>query len=145
MSQPKPLAWEFPASFTPSSVAINVADELSERNKEKCNVVVHNLLEPSGATNESDTGCFANICRGELGLEVKSIHLGQKQNSKPLIKLNSEALHNRVLSLTPKLIIRFSNNWYQLYIQPDMTPTEREAYRKLQEELKRCKTLGEKI
>ena len=62
LSQPKPLAWEFPTSFTPSSVAINVADELSERNKRKCNVVVHNLPEPSAATNESDTSCFADIC-----------------------------------------------------------------------------------
>ena len=148
LSQPKPPAWEFPTSFTPSSVAINVADELSERNKRKCNVVVHNLPEPSAATNESDTSCFADICRRELGLKIeitKSIRLGQKQNSKPrslLIKLSSEALRNKVLSLAPKL--RFSSTWYQIYIQPDMTPTEREAYRKLQEELKRRKTLGEK-
>ena len=148
MSQPKPPAWEFPASFTSSSVAINVADELSERNKRKCIVVVHNLPEPPAATNESDTSCFADICRGELGLEVKitkSIRLGQKQNSKSrslLIKLSGEALRNKVLSLAPK--VRFSSTLYQLYIQPDMTPTEREAYRKLQEELERRKTLGEK-
>ena len=146
-SQPKPPAWEFPATFTPSSVAINVADELSERNKRKCNVVVHNLPEPSSATNETDIKCFADICRGELGFEVditKSFRLGQKQNSKPLsllFKLSSEALHNKLLSYAPKL--RFSSTWYQLYIQPDMTPTEREAYRKLQEEIKRRKNLGE--
>ena len=76
LSQPKPPAWEFPKSFTPSSVAINIADELSER---KCNVVVHNLPEPSSATNESDASCFANICCAELSLEVeitKSIRLG---------------------------------------------------------------------
>ena len=146
-SQPKPPAWEFPATFTPSSVAINVADELSERNKRKCNVMVHNLPEPSTATNETDIKCFADICRGELGFEVditKSIRLGQKQNSKPrslLFKLSSKALRNKLLSYAPKL--RFSSTWYQLYIQPDMTPTEREAYRKLQEEIKRRKNLGE--
>ena len=75
---------------------------------------------------------------------TKSIRLGQKQNSKPrslLFKLSSEALHNKLLSYAPKL--RFSSTWYQLYIQPDMTPTEREAYRKLQEEIKRRKNLGE--
>ena len=85
LSQPKPPAWEFPATFTPSSVTINVADELSEWNKRKCNIVAHNLPEPSTATNESDINCFAEICCGELGLEVnitKSIHFGQKQNSK---------------------------------------------------------------
>ena len=82
LSQPKPPAWEFPTSFTPSSVAINVADELSEHNKRKCNVVVHNLPEPSSATNESDASCFANICCAELSLEVeitKSIRLGQNR------------------------------------------------------------------
>lgn len=147
LSQPKPPAWEFPATFTPSSVAINVADELSERNKRKCNVVVHNLPEPSTATNDTDINCFADICRGELGIELnitKSIRLGQKVNSKPrsvLVKLNNEASRNKLLSLAPKL--RFSSTWYQLYIQPDMTPTEREAYRKLQEELKRRKNMGE--
>ena len=57
LSQPKPPAWEFPTTFT-SSVAINVADELAECNKRKCNVVVHNLLEPSSASNESDINCF---------------------------------------------------------------------------------------
>ena len=119
LSQPKPPAWEFPATFMPSSVAINVADELSKRNKRECNVVVHNLPKPPAATNESDINCFADICRVELSLEVditKSIRLGQKQNSKPrylLFKLSSEALHNKLLSLAPKL--RFSSTWYQLY------------------------------
>ena len=130
-SQPKPPAWEFPATFTPSYVSINVADELSEWNKRKCNVVVHNLPEPSTATNETNIKCFTDICRGELGFEVditKSFRLGQKQNSIPcslLFKLSSGALCNKLLSYAPK--VRFSSTWYQLYIQPDMTPTEREA------------------
>ena len=146
-SQPKPPAWEFPATFTPLSVAINIADELSEWKKRKYNVVVHNLPEPSSATNETDIKCFADICHGELGFEVditKSFRLGQKQNSKPrssLFKLSSEASRNKLLSYAPKL--RFSSTWYQLYIQSDMTPTECEAYRKLQEEIKRHKNLGE--
>ena len=87
------------------------------------------------------------ICRGSLDLNVeviKSARLGQKQTSRPrslLLKLSKETSRNQVLSQAPKL--RFSNTWNQIYIQPDMTPTEREAYRKLQEEFKRCKSLGE--
>ena len=147
LAQPKPPAWEFPATFTPSSVAINVADELTERDKRKCNIVVHNLPEPSTANSQSDTNCFLDICHGSLDLNVeviKSVRLGQKQTSRPrslLLKLSNETSRNQVLSQAPKL--RFSNTWNQIYIQPDMTPTEREAYRKLQEEIKRRKSLGE--
>ena len=138
LAQPKPPAWEFPATFTPSSVAINVADELSEQNKRKCNIVVHNLPEPPTTNSQSDTNCFLGICHDSLDLNVevtKSVRLGQKQTSRPrslLLKLSNEASRNQVLSQAPKL--RFSSTWNQIYIQPDMTPTEREAYRKLQEE-----------
>ena len=75
--------------------------------------MVHNLPEPSSASNESDINCFADICRGELGLELditKSTRLGQKQNSKPrssLFKLSNEASRNKLLSFAPKL--RFSS------------------------------------
>ena len=137
----------FPATFTPSSVAVNVADELSERNKRKCNIVVHNLPEPPTTNSQSDTNCFLGICHDSLDLNVeviKSVRLGQKQTSRPrslLLKLSNEASCNQVLSQAPKL--RFSSTWNQIYIQPDMTPTEREAYRKLQEEIKRRKSLGE--
>ena len=147
LDQPKPPAWEFPATFTPSSVAINIADELSERNKRKCNIVVYNLPEPPTTNSQSDTNCFLDICHGSLDLNVeviKSIRLGQKQTSRPrslLLKLSNEASRNQVLSQAPKL--RFSSTWNQIYTQPDMTPTEREAYRKLQEEIKRRKSLGE--
>ena len=54
-----------------------------------------------------------------------------------LFKLSSEALHNKLLFLAPKL--RLSSTWHQLYTQHDMTPTEYEAHRKLQEEIKEAK------
>lgn len=76
--------------------------------------------------------------------KLLTVRLGQKQTSRPrslLLKLSNETSRNQVLSQAPKL--RFSNTWNQIYIQPDMTPTEREAYRKLQEEIKRRKSLGE--
>ena len=45
------------------------------------------------------------------------------------------------MSLAPKL--RLTDTWSSNYIQPDMTPTEREAYRQLQGEIKRRRNLGE--
>jgi len=59
------------------------------------------------------------------------------QNSRPcslLLKLSDESSRNQVLSLAPKL--RFSGTWEHVYIQPDMTPSERQVHRKLLEELK---------
>ena len=82
LAQPKPSAWEFPATFTPSSVAINVADELLERDKRKCNIVVHNLPESPTDNSQSDTNSFLEICRGSLDLNVeviKSSRLGQNK------------------------------------------------------------------
>ena len=133
LAQSKPPAWEFPATFTPSSVAINVADELSERNKRKCNIVVHNLPEPPTANSQSDINCFLDICHGSLDLNIeviKSVRLDQKQSSRPrslLFKLSNEISRNQILSQAPKL--RFSTTWNQIYIQPDMTPTKRVLFK----------------
>jgi len=115
-----------PVTLTPSSVAINVADELSECDKRKCNIVVHNLPKTT-SDNHSDINSL-EICQKSLNLDVKvtkSIQLGQKQNSKPhslLLKLSDEFSHNQVLTLAPKL--RISGTWEHVNIQPDMTPSE---------------------
>ena len=89
-SKPPP-AWEIPAAFTPSSVAINVADELSERDKRKCIIVVHNLPETPTPSSQADINLFLEICQKsfDLNIEViKSVRLGQKQD--PTVQLGQK-------------------------------------------------------
>ena len=113
-------------------------------NNTKLENKVNNLaksIESSGL--ESTVNNLAKSIESSLA-QPKPPRLGQKQTSRPrslLLKLSNETSRNQVLSQAPKL--RFSNTWNQIYIQPDMTPTEREAYRKLQEEIRRRKSLGE--
>ena len=96
---------------------------------------------------------FTELCKSVLDLNiniVKAFKLGQKlytesnTTTKPhslLIKVNDEETHREVLACAPKL--RFSTTWNQVYIQPDMSPKEREAHKKVYEELKRQRNQGE--
>jgi len=79
-----------------------MADELSERDKRKCNIVVHNLPEASRSDNQSDINSFLEIYQKSLNLDVKvtkSIQLDQKHNSRPRslsLKLSDESSCNQV-------------------------------------------------
>ena len=96
---------------------------------------------------------FTELCKSALDLDinvVKAFRLGQKLNTesnavtKPrslLIKINDEETQRQVLACAPKL--RFSTTWNQVYIQPDMSPKEREAHKKVYEELKKRRNDGE--
>jgi len=136
------------SSHVPTTVAVDVVNELHNRDRRKCNVVVHNLPESvDQQESHNDTNSFLEICRSVFNLDVEIIkcyRLGKKQSSRPrslLIQLSNEMSRNQVLSNAPKL--RFSSTMKQVYIQQDMTPTERETYKKLYEELKRRRSQGE--
>ena len=136
-------------ALTSTSVAINVVDEISERDKRKCNLIIHNLSEEPLDNPHTDADNFTELCKSALDLNinvVKAFRLGQKLSTesdtarKPrtlLIKLPDEQTQKKVLACAPKL--RFSETWGQVYIQPDMSPKEREAHRKVYEELKKRK------
>jgi len=66
------------------------------------------------------------------------VRLGQKLSIKSrslLIKINDEEIHKQISAYVPKL--RFSNMWSQVYIQPDMSPKDWKAHKRLYEELKK--------
>ena len=147
----------FPTSFpneeplnghAPSVVAVDVVNELHSRERRKCNVVVHNLPEPTDPQeNQNDVNTFLEICQSVLNVEVelvKCYRLGKKQNSRPrslLIQLKDELSRNLVLSNAPNL--HFNETCKHIYIQQDLTPTEWAAHKRLYEELKRCRSHGE--
>ena len=131
----------------PSVVAVDVVNELHNRERRKCNVVLHNLPEPTDLQENNDANSFLEICHSTLNLKVevvKCYRLGKKQSSRPrslLVQLRDETSRNLVLSNAPKL--RHSQTWRQVYIQQDLTPPEREAHKKLYQELKRRRNDGE--
>ena len=138
-----------PTTINPTSVAFNVVDELAKRDRRKCNIVVHNLPEsaPPGPDNKADIDSFCDLCKSTFDMDpaiLKSTRLGQKVGDKPrslLIKLKDEMIQNQILSLAPKL--RFSSTWKRIYIQPDMTPSEREAHKLLYNQLQTRRSQGE--
>ena len=140
---------EATSSISSASVANNVVDEISERDKRKCNLIEHNLPEEPLDNHHSDKDTFSELCKISFNLNVnivKVVRLGQKLTTKPrslLIQVNDEEIHKQILANAPKL--RFSTIWIQVYIQPDLSPKEREAHKKLYEELKKRRDNGENL
>jgi len=140
--------WEDLNALTSTSVAVNVADEISERDKRKCNLIIHGLPEEPLDSHHTDADTFLELCKVSFDLDInitKAVRLGQKLNEKTrslLVKVDNEESQKQILALAPKL--RFSKTWSKVYIQPDMSPKEREAHKKLYEQLKRRKNQGER-
>ena len=127
-----------------------VVDEYVDRERRRCNLVIHNVPEPDGefeARKAQDQATFTDMVRSEFRLQVKvnkAIRLGKKMEDRArliLVTLDSEESKREVLRHATQL--RHSTNWSNVYISPDLTPAERETSKKLREELKRRREEGE--
>ena len=127
-----------------------VVDEYVDRERRKCNLVVHNIPEPDVGFDErklQDQTTVTDLARTEFRLNIrvnKAIRLGKKIANKPrlmLITLDSEDSKRELLRHATQL--RSSTTWGNVYISPDLTPKEREISRKLRDELKRRREEGE--
>ena len=126
--------------------------EISEQEKRKNNVVIHNLVEPSGISDEELKKSDMEEVQFMIseGLGVKSINvnsalrLGAKRirGSKPrslLVTLNGR----REEVINKASLIRQYKGYEMIYIDPDRTPNERQYHVALREELKRRRSRGE--
>ena len=126
--------------------------EISEKEKRKNNVVIHNLLEPSGASEEEmkmydmDHVQFLidDAIKADSINVTSAIRLGARRDpgSKPrslLVTLSDgrDEVINRQIS------IRGYKGYERIYIDPDRTPNERQFHVALREELKRRRGRGE--
>ena len=128
-----------------------VFDNFLDKDKRKCNLVIHNLPEADAASlaerSEQDTRDFQKMVRDTFKLQVRatrSFRVGKATADRPrllIVTLESTELKHDLLQLAPQL--RNSKDWGNIYISPDLTKTEREAARKLREELKARKAAGE--
>lgn len=126
-------------------------DSFTDKERRKCNVVVHNLPEDPSQEHvertKRDIQKFSEILRHELKLNVKvtrAFRAGKVQPGKHrllIVSLDSVEAKIELLKLARQL--RTSDNWSNLYISPDLPFKEREVNRKLREELKARKNAGE--
>ena len=125
---------------TPHS-AIEAMNELDDRNRRKCNLIVHKLPEDS-----KDEETFLSICKDVLGLDAKIVtikRLGQQRGWPRLllVVLENEDIKRQILARSPRL--RQSDSWKTVFITPDLTRQEREEGKRLRDELKRRRQNGE--
>lgn len=128
-----------------------VLDDHLDKEKRKANVVVHNLPEQVEGTVtekcEKDSTSFVTMIKSEMKINAtvsKSFRAGKKLNDKPrllIITLDNPAVKQDILRYAPQL--RHSDQYSNIYITPDLTQKEREANRKLREELASRRRSGE--
>ncbi|KAI8501333.1 hypothetical protein Bbelb_206040 [Branchiostoma belcheri] len=136
-----------------SREVVQLVDEYIEREKRRKNLVVFNVPEDvkDDATDSklSDKELFKDIVKKEFNLIPKvqaAYRLGRKTSVKPrplLIRMDNDDTSSRALILRRAKDLRNSSRWSRVYIVPDMTPNEREADRKLRQELKSRREAGE--
>lgn len=127
-------------------------EDLLDRERRKCNIVVHNLPESDSASRKEaeahDCRLLESIFKNIMFLNVRivsSFRIGQRNGYRPrllIAALESEATKWDVVRNAREL--QRSQEWGQVYINPDQTKAEREKAKKLREELARRRQAGEK-
>ena len=129
----------------------HVFDEFLEKDKRKNNLVIHNLPESEVSSlaerTEKDIKLFKDVMRDTFKMNVavsKAFRVGKVVQTRPrllIITLATPGVKGDILRIAPQL--RNSDTWGNIYITPDLTKTEREAARKVREELATRRAAGE--
>ena len=136
-----------------SGSVMSIIDEIKDRNRRRCNLIIHNLPEPeqSSAPEKAaaDLKSVKNIVHDKLLISdsqvMKVTIIGKhKENAHRslLVTLDSEKSKWRCLRQAPKL--RNDTTFKRVYLAPDLTARERESNKRLYLELKSRKEKGEK-
>ena len=136
----------------PNNKVIDNVDEFVDRERRKMNLMIYNLPESDKQTNierrNNDAAVFCNIIREEFKLNIKvasTTRLGRfdaSRNRPLLVTLEDMETKREILGHAKEL--RQSESWGNIYISPDLTPTERERDKKLRTELKQRRDDGER-
>lgn len=127
-------------------------EDILQKERRKYNIVVHNLPEPQGNTRKEvvtkDCETVMVMCRDVMHLNTRitsSYRVGQRQQGKArllIATLDSEATKWDIIRSAP--LLQDSPRWEGIYINPDLTPAEREAAKVLREKLSTRRKNGEK-
>ena len=137
---------------TIENIPQGIGQETLERERRKCNVVVHNLpesqAESSKARLDEDIRNVMDIIKDELHIYarvVTAFRVGQRQRNRPrllIVKFETEASKWDVVRYARHL--QHSHKWSNIYINPDLTKDERLAGKQLRQELDQRRKNGEK-
>ena len=141
------------APSDPSSMPgiVKVFDEFIDKDRRKNNLVIHNLPEMAeGALEERsarDVRMFQEVVKDSFKLNVaiaRSFRVGKAMGNRErllIVTLETPGVKQELLRMAPRL--RSSDKWGNIYITPDLTRAEREAARKVREELAVRRNAGE--
>jgi len=137
-----------PSEFMASTI-VSTMNEEKERDRRRFNLIIHNAPESTAelaVTRKTDdidlaTDIF-NVYLGAKATVTKALRLGkktEKNTDKPrLMKVTVDTLESKafILRNCTKLRSADQSSYYSnIYITPDLTPTEREANRQLRAKL----------
>jgi len=127
------------------SNALDVADEMSDRERRKFNLVVYNFLE--GTDRKADIKAFHTLSMDVFKLDLsilKAARLGPKNTNKhrPLL-LTVEELDDKNYLISHSHFLRHHEQYKTVFIVPDRTKLERMKHKKAVDELRQRRTKGE--
>ena len=127
-------------------------DDFQDKEKRKMNVVVHNMKESESEVFEErakhDAQQFEEMVKEAFRLRVtcvRSFRAGKKVPGKDrllIVSLESVAIRQELVRMAPQL--RNCEKYDGVYMNPDLSPREREQGKKLRQELAARKQKGEK-
>jgi len=122
----------------------DVIEESIERERRKNNIIVHNIPEQDDIEQDIK---FVEEVAGEVGVNIaisKAIRLGEKTaNRNRLLLVKVQDLESRHSLLKAARLLKSSQKYANIYISPDLSPTERARNRQLRQELKERREKGE--
>ena len=146
-----PNAFDAKASSKDMKQVAEVVDSFIDRDRRKNNLVIHNLPESDGSSSAEksllDTKMFQDVIKDTFRMSVaisRSFRVGKAVQSRPrllIVTLDTPGVKHDILRMAPLLL--GSERWGNIYITPDLTREEREAARKVREELAARKAAGE--
>ena len=131
-------------STSPGS-ALDIVDELADRDCRKYNIVVYNFTEVND--RKADIESFKTLSNSVFKLDIgilKAVRLGPKISNKqrPLL-LTLEDIDDKIYLLAHSHFLRKNEQYNEIYIAPDRTKLERVKHKKAVDELKQRRAKGE--
>ena len=135
----------------PSKDIDTAVNSALDRERRKLNVVVHNLPETTPTVDQTrekgDLLKFSTIIKENLKLIIRASkchRVGKLLEDRPrLLVVTLENFETKMELLRASSELRTTTEWRNLYINPDLTPAEREANRRLRQELAQRRAAGE--
>ena len=123
------------SSSASSSVAVNVIQELEDKERRKINVLFFNISEPDASNLEADRNYVSKLCKDTFDLDVKilkAFRLGKKVPNKcrPLL-VQFEKENAKAKILGKSYLLKSMEPYSDVYVTVDMTKSERIKHKQL--------------